>query len=228
MLMKGSLVNLHHTLLTLPALILASALLTGCNSEAPSASEAQKAIESRFPCEHISIRDFERVNGIPQNDGSYLVQVKYTVRVSPTDEIKSYAKEGYAKELAEMQEKVAQAKAFGTDYEAKKKAWLSSNPGKSDSDFWKATPGIEQAYDDYMHSGFAYGDGDHRLAMLPGQAKIFLEQKMMQSCPSVQQRIMDQLYQRQDPVELYASDVDAPFHDTLSMIKTDNGWMATQ
>ncbi|BAK77600.1 putative lipoprotein [Pseudogulbenkiania sp. NH8B] len=213
-------------LITLPVLVLAGIMLTGCNSDAPSAREAQKAIESRFPCEHISIRDFERVNGIPQNDGSYLVQVKYTVRVSPTDEIKAYAKDGYAKELAEAQEKVAQAQAFKKEYDSKKDSWSAANPGKSDYDFWREFPDSYKAYDDYVHS--PQSQGDEYLARLPSGAKAVMEQKMMQTCPSMPQRIMDQLYQRQDPVEQYAGDVDAPFQDTLSMIKTDNGWMAGQ
>jgi hypothetical protein len=226
MLKKGNTMLSKQTLITLPVLLLAGAMLTGCNSEAPSASEAQKAIESRFPCEHISIHDFERVNGIPQNDGSYLVQVKYTVRVSPTDEIKAYAKDGYAKELAEAQEKVAQAQTFKKEYDSKKNSWSAANPGKTDYDFWHEFPASYKAYDDYEHSPESLGDA--YLAKLPSRAKAVMEQKMLQSCPSVPQRIMDQLYQRQDPVEQYAEDVDAPFHDTLSMIKTDNGWMAQQ
>lgn len=64
------------------------ALLTAC-SHSPSESDAKAVIKTQFAdCDYFSLRSFDKVNGTPGDDeNSYRVDVKYTVRMSPDSEI---------------------------------------------------------------------------------------------------------------------------------------------
>ncbi|WP_254218120.1 hypothetical protein [Burkholderia multivorans] len=69
--------------------------LSACSS-GPSESDAKAAVQASLGgCEFLSIAHFEKVNGTPQGDDHYLVDVKYTVSMKPTPDIKAYASEKY-------------------------------------------------------------------------------------------------------------------------------------
>jgi hypothetical protein len=224
MLMKGSLVNVHHALLTLPALILTSALLTGCNSDAPSASDAQQVAESIFAsCSNMKVKDFERVNGIPQNDGSYLVQVKYTVRLTPPDNIASYMRDTYPKTLAELQTKDTLFKELRSQYEDRLHALEATEPMATERDLRSKYPDLDQLFAKVNEA-----NSGPDLNSYINNTLSMIERNLVDACPKVNPRITISIADSPKPIEKFAGDVDIPFNDTYSMIKTDNGWMARQ
>jgi hypothetical protein len=65
--------------------IVAAVALVAC-SNSPSEADARKAVENEFgigSCSYFSLENFERVNGIKQDDKNYQVMVKYTFKVKP-------------------------------------------------------------------------------------------------------------------------------------------------
>ena len=228
MLNKGNTMQSRQTLLTLPVLLLAGGMLTGCNSDAPSSSDAQRVTESIFSgCDQLKVVDYERVNGIPQNDGSYVVQVKYNVRISPTPENKQYIAETYPKLYADLKEKVEHGKAARQKYETSLDQFMAANPGKSVTDFEKAYPDVADAY--YANATWESDSAEQLLTEgMPKSGKVALAQNLWKTCPKLSSPLLSKLFQSPGPVEQYASDVDVPFSDSYIMIKTDNGWMAQQ
>lgn len=83
--------------------------LSACSSVL-SESDAKAAVEAPLgDCEYLSIGSFEKVNGTPQGDNHYLVDVKYTITTKPTPDIKAYAGEKYAREVDNLKQQVAHA-----------------------------------------------------------------------------------------------------------------------
>jgi hypothetical protein len=228
MLKKGNTMLSKQTLITLPVLLLAGAMLTGCNSDAPSASDAQRVTESIFSgCDQLKVVDYERVNGIPQNDGTYIVQVKYNVRISPTPENKQYIAETYPKLYADVKEKVEHGKAVRQKYETSRDQFMAANPGKSITDFEKAYPDIANDY--YANISWVGDSAEQRLTEgMPSSGKTTLAQNLWKTCPKLGIPLINKLFQHPASIEQYTSDVDVPFSDSYIMIKTDNGWMAQQ
>jgi len=66
------------------------ALLVGCGDNEPSKSDIKKQISAQLsPCPELSISDFQKINGYPQTDGSYIDQIQYTLTFTPSDEMLS-------------------------------------------------------------------------------------------------------------------------------------------
>jgi hypothetical protein len=58
-------------------------------SNGPSENDTKDVIQSSLGnCEYLSLNHFEKVNGMRQGDDHYLVDVKYTVFMKPTPDIK--------------------------------------------------------------------------------------------------------------------------------------------
>jgi hypothetical protein len=70
---------------------LALAFLVGCGDSEPSNSDIKKQLLSRIsPCPELSIADFQKINGYPQNDGTYIDQVQYNIVFTPSDQMLDY------------------------------------------------------------------------------------------------------------------------------------------
>ncbi|WP_199102150.1 hypothetical protein [Aquitalea sp. ASV11] len=214
----------RQTLLTLPILLLAGAMLTGCNSDAPSSSDAQQVAEGIFAsCDNMKVKDFERVNGIPQNDGSYLVQVKYTVRLTPPDSISSYMRDTYPKTLAELQAKDKRHDELRAQYTDRLHALEAVEP-------MATTQELETKYPDLAQLSAQSGEliNGPQLNSFVNNTMSMIERNMVDACPKVNPNITMRMVNVPKPLEKFAGDVDIPFNDTYAMIKTDNGWMARQ
>lgn len=115
--------------------IVTVAALSACSS-GPSDSDAKAAIQvSLGGCEYLSIGHFEKVNGTPQGDGHYLVDVKYTVSMKPTPDIKAYASEKYAKEVDNLKSQLGHAHDVENTWKADEQAWIQANPGQNSSGY---------------------------------------------------------------------------------------------
>jgi hypothetical protein len=76
-------------------------LLAGCGDNEPSSSEIKKQLLSQLsPCPELSIADFQKLNGYPQNDGSYIDQVQYNLVFTPSDNMLNYVADFVNKQKA--------------------------------------------------------------------------------------------------------------------------------
>jgi len=200
-------------------------LLTACSgSSSPSASDAQQVAEGIFAsCDNMKVKDFERVNGIPQNDGSYLVQVKYTVRLTPPDSISSYMRDTYPKTLAELQAKDKRHDELRAQYTDRLHALEAVEP-------MATTQELEAKYPDLAQLSAQSGEltNGPQLNSFVNNTMSMIERNMVDACPKVNPSTTIRMVNVPKPLEKFAGDVDIPFNDTYAMIKTDNGWMARQ
>jgi len=61
--------------------------LCACGPSKPSESEAKHSVQNVFSqCAPITISNFKKLNGLPQPDGSYVVQVEFSVKHTPLPE----------------------------------------------------------------------------------------------------------------------------------------------
>ena len=85
--------------------------LAACGESSPSEATAKKYIkEDLKDCDPIVLADFQKTNGFLQRDGSYLVDVKYTLKFKPTSDLKKHISEyvnkspGLEKEILSAEE----------------------------------------------------------------------------------------------------------------------------
>lgn len=210
-----------------PALMLASVLLSGCNSEAPSASEARKIAENTYEtCDQLKVIDFERVNGIPQNDGSYVVQVKYKVRVTLPDDIKSFVRETYPQQLAHAREKAEEAKALEARYHETLQALQAADPQASEQELIQKHPDLAKLSNQRFDP--QWSEAENRVNGLPLYTLRRIEQSLYNACPQTRQDSIWNLLERPRPMAPFTDTVEVPLYANYTMIKTDNGWMEAQ
>jgi len=90
-------IYLHKRASRLSASVVIAAALAACSSsDRPSESEARTALEAYLGnCQYIDVSDFRKVNGIPQEDGTYIVKLDFSAKITPTDAIKNYLENKY-------------------------------------------------------------------------------------------------------------------------------------
>lgn len=65
-------------------------------SDKPSKSEARAAVTTMLgDCQYLEVKDFKRDNGIPQQDGSYVIQASYSVGMTLTEYVKNFVEKEY-------------------------------------------------------------------------------------------------------------------------------------
>lgn len=201
--------------------IVTAAALSACSS-GPSDSDAKAAIQASLGgCEYLSIDHFEKVNGTPQGDGHYLVDVKYTVSMKPTPDIKAYASEKYAKEVDNLKSQLAHAHDVENAWKADEQAWIQANPGQNSSGYEVAHQDGWAAYQTVVPLLLG---GDQLVNNAPRNAKAAMERAMRQACPNVSSTLLENFFNGNEPVEQYADEIRETFTGKLSMVKTDNGW----
>ncbi|RRA23368.1 hypothetical protein DF038_11140 [Burkholderia cepacia] len=201
--------------------IVTAAALSACSS-GPSESDAKVAVQvSLGGCEYLSIDHFEKVNGTPQGDGHYLVDVKYTVSMKPTPDIKAYASEKYAKEIDNLKTQLARAHEVENAWKADEQAWIQANPGQNSSAYEVAH---QDGWAEYQKVMPLLLSGDQLVNNAPRTAKAAMERAMRQSCPNVNSSILDNFFNGNEPVEQYADGIEETFTGKVAMTRTDNGW----
>ena len=211
-------------LFRLPAtfLILATAVALSACSSGPSESDAKAAIQTSLGgCEYLSVDHFEKVNGTPQGDNHYLVDVKYTIKMKPTPDIKAYAGEKYAQEVDNLKQQVAHAHDVENAWKTAEQAWIQANPGQDASAYEVAH---QDGWADYQKVMPLLLGGDQLVNGAPRTAKAAMERAMRQTCPNANSSLLDNLFNGNEAVEQYADSIEENFTGKLSMVKTDNGW----
>lgn len=204
-----------------PVALLALITLSGCSS-GPSESSAKAAVETSLgSCDYLSIEHFEKVNGMRLGDNHYLVDVKYSVKLKPTHDIKAYASEKYAEEVANLKKQVAHAHEVENAWKTDEQAWIQANPGSNSSSYEIAH---QQGWDEYQKVMPLLLKGDQLVTDAPRNAKAAMERAMRQSCPNTAPKLLNNFFNGDEPVEQYARGIEQSFTGKVAMVKTDNGW----
>jgi hypothetical protein len=207
---------------SVPSLVLLTSIaLSGC-SNGPSESDSKAAVQASLGnCEYLSIEHFEKINGMRQGDIRYLVDIKYSVKMKPTPDIRIYAGEKYAAEVANLKQQVAHAHDVENTWKSNQQAWIQANPGSSSSDYEVAH---KDGWEEYQQVAPLLLKGDQLVTDASRDAKAAMERAMRQSCPNVSSSLLDNFFNGDEPVEQYATGIERTFTGKISMVKTDNGW----
>jgi len=82
------------------SIFIATTVAACSGSDKPSESEARTALQAYLGnCQYIDISDFRKVNGIPQQDGSYIVETNFTATLNPPDKIKDFVASSHNPDL---------------------------------------------------------------------------------------------------------------------------------
>ncbi|KAE8758405.1 hypothetical protein FSO04_18590 [Paraburkholderia madseniana] len=197
-----------------------TASLAACEHSAPSESDAKQAVTDTLgDCKYFELKGFKKTNGIPGDSGSdYRVEVHYTVRMSPDSDVKDYVKQ-WSTLYDRYQSMKADAEQKSNDYYSQKQAYVDANPNDlSAGQTFEAQH--QDQYKPMMDEKIEVGNLASRLNLnSPGQ---FFRSRIVQTCPNVTLPFLSNFF-RGKPTDL-ADDVDMEFTQTISMIKTDNGW----
>lgn len=110
--------------------------LSACSNSSPSKSEIKAAIKSQLPdCSYVSIENFEKVNGRKIDEQTYVVDVKYSVVITPSRDSKSIESE-YENTMPKLRENLQIAKdAFIKAHDAQTDDFYNVPEAKLDSQF---------------------------------------------------------------------------------------------
>ncbi|WP_153067604.1 hypothetical protein [Paraburkholderia graminis] len=197
----------------------AAMTLSAC-SNSPSESDARKVVESTLAgCKYLELRDFQKVNGIPGETGNgYRVDVKYTIRLSPDSDIKANARQ-WKEEYDKYQSLKADADEKAKQYYDQQQAYIDANPSDP-----TARQTFEQQHQDrYQAMSKAKIEEGNFAALLNNTAPgPFFRRTVAQACPGIDLGLLGSFFNGKDTD--YSDDVDVQFTQTISMMKTDNGW----
>ncbi|RDU97854.1 hypothetical protein [Trinickia dinghuensis] len=202
--------------------IATTAMLSACGHSAPSENDAKQAIVNALgDCKYFQLEDFKKVNGTPQGDDHYLIDVKYTVSMKPTPEIKAYASGKYVKEVDNLKTQLAHAHEVENAWKADEQAWIQANPGQDAAAYEVAH---QDGWAEYQKVMPLLLSGDQLVNNAPRTAKAAMERAMRQTCPNVSTTLLDNFFNGNESVEQYDDGLEETFSGKIAMTKTDNGW----
>ena len=201
--------------------VLAGFGTSGC-SNAPSENDARKVVEDSLGnCRYLAIGRFERINGIPGDEGDYRVEVKYSINMTPTPNNLKTTEINVA-DLAKFDQDFLQAEADIKNYEDGRAAYLQANGGVGSSQYAIEN---EEMYIKYQRAGQVRSA--HQQMRINGiLAGMFnpLVSDFNNECPNVDKSIKDAFFKGDISLDKYAQNIEMEFEGTIPMIKTDNGW----
>lgn len=219
----------HRRALKLSVGLILVALISACSgSDKPSESEAKQAVEAELGnCQYIDVQNFKRLNGIPQQDGSYDVLASYTLDINPTDDIKDYINTDYKSALDDATQKVAAAKQFEDELHRKLDAWQKANYPFGDPRTFYASLTLDDAQTHIADANILNSDP---VGKLQAQARQKAHDALEQACPNTPEGfIRTTIYDNNVQVEDLGNDLKREVGSVeIHMIKTDNGWQLAQ
>ncbi|WP_233827753.1 hypothetical protein [Paraburkholderia sp. ZP32-5] len=223
---------------------LLSAGLTACGHSAPSESDARKAIEARIgDCEYIKVQDASKTNGTPIDDNDYRVEVKYTLKLNPTDGMKAQADKVKADFSKLADSKAAYDKAR-EDFKANEEAYAQAHQHDPDNSIATHDPadptkvtytvelgvnGAREQYDRQNSSGLNGGDMAQTYSEaeeIVRQDKIMLPyaQEISGACSGIGYKMLNEAFAKIHLPDGLTNGNETQWKETISMVKTDNGW----
>jgi hypothetical protein len=184
--------------------------LAACGHSAPSESDAKAAIQSKLQgCPYLSLESFKKTNGIPGDDpNSYRVDVAYTLKFKPTDDEQESMKR--------WGKLMKQQAALNREEEQDLNAVSSKYPSGTD----EAAAAIKDVDDRYQGR-------QHELKQQLSEtldARNFLN-SLPNKCPNLPRSFWMSFFESdQDYKDMVRSGVEKSYTNTISMVKTENGW----
>jgi len=220
-----------------------SLVLTGCGPSVPSKSEAKTVVEHVFAnCPLVQIGNFSKVNGIAQQDGSYLVSVKFTVKISPIPEnIETYntaAKLFIAQHDAYKQWDLKEIPQFQEDKRKLEDMQYHANSEQEKANFGAQIDALSDAY------GKKWKYWDNYQKSIPKGVLAEQKQRFFKACqlpdfyrdlenrkmainliaPMLSADPYDHVMAK-EPYDQFAKELESEYTANLSMIKSENGWI---
>ncbi|MCH4094806.1 MAG: hypothetical protein LKE96_11035 [Acetobacter peroxydans] len=132
--------------------LLSLALLVGCGDNRPSDSDIKKQLLSQLsPCPELSITNFKKINGYPQNDGSYIAEVQYNLVFTPSDQMLDYVND-YNNTITSITREGANDKAKAEAFNAQAKTIDGACVDTYKSNLSAANTSLASAYDDFKNA----------------------------------------------------------------------------
>lgn len=212
---------------TRTALAALSAVVLSACSNSPSDTDAKKAVEGALGgCRFLSLENFQKVNGIGNNDGSYTMEVKYSIKAKAFPEVAKMAAD-YSAKWSELS--VRLDKAIEADAAAKKELTERNEKlqhGIKDMGEWNAFKAETEKFDKEVAlpaNQLVSAIQKERDALKREETAI--TQRFRQECPSMNERLQYLMYDNNQGLGNYAKDFTKDYDVKLLMVKTDNGWM---
>jgi hypothetical protein len=201
-------------------------VLSACSSS-PSDSDAKKAVESALGgCRFLSLENFQKVNGIANNDGSHTMEIKYSIKAKVFPEVAKMAADYSARWSATVPrlEKAREADAAAQKelYERNEKL----RRGIKDMGEWHAFKAETEKFDKEVAlpaNQLVSAINKERDELKREESAI--AQRFKQECPSMNERLQYLMYDNNMGLDNYTKDFTKDYHVKLQMVKTDNGWM---
>lgn len=231
--------------------------LSAC-SNAPSESEARKVVQDALgSCRYLSINSFEKTNGIAEGENAYRVEIKYSVKMTPTEEILEDVKRRLSPKSARLAEIAELEKNMEKYYRVPFREFVAANPeaariaSKKDTtiNFNSGQPieideseqalnvaqGMQPAFNEAHPAEAKQYDIDiTKLIKLtndlnsPQAAWDEYGVRFYQSCPNAEAGVRSAFFNASTPVQAFSEDIIREFTGTIQMIKTDNGWQVSR
>lgn len=200
-------------------------ILSAC-SNSPSDSDAKKSVESLLGgCRLLSIENFEKVNGIANNDGSHVLEVKYSIVAKTLPEVAKMAVD-YSTKWSEISARLE--KAEQADEAAQKDLGeRRTRKGILGMTEWAAFKAETDKFETEVvvpGNKLARTIREERNSL--NVAKEAIAQRFKQECPSMNERLQYLMYDNNHGIDNYTKDFTKNYHVKLMMVKTDNGWMS--
>ncbi|WP_175916091.1 hypothetical protein [Burkholderia sp. BCC1638] len=225
-----------------------AATLTACGHSAPSESDAKTAVQARIgDCNYLRVSDFNKVNGIPIAENTYKVEVKYTLTLTPTSDMKDRAK-ALNTDRAKLSDAKQTYDAARADYHAAEAAWVEAHKHDPDTSISSPDPadpakviypvelGESGARNKYMHdhsdglngggTADSYAEQQERVRQ-EANVQIFAND-LRKECQNVQLRTLGQAFHGVSASTDLTEEVQNQWDETIMMVKTDNGWQEAQ
>lgn len=218
--------------------------LSACGHSTPSESDAEKAIEARVgDCEYIKVQDASKINGTPIDDNDYQVEVKYTLKLNPTDNMKAQA-DKVKDDLAKLTDAKAAYDNARAAFKANEDAWVQAHQHDPDTSIATHDPadpnkvtysvelgetGARSKYDREHPDGMNGGETAQAYAQaqeVVRQDNEFLPyaEQIKKECPKVQYKMMNEAFHGFSLSNGFSDGNTTQWEETISMVKTDNGW----
>jgi hypothetical protein len=225
----------------LPVLtLLAAVMLSGCNESSPSESTVEKQITAQYGnCALLSVHGFKKINGYPQQDGSYVVSVKYTLKLEPSSKAKQLADEYEAKHTDIVARATESRRPFVEELQPKMDALQADMAKKCGSRTGENLTGnpecaeAKKTIDDFV-AETNWNQRATEAQSLVNQANAFpqtyrdqVEQAFIHDCRMIALGgVMDGYFgASHDRIENYSKEFTATMEGNLRFINSDNGWV---
>jgi|GEM_PF-5348013 len=220
--------------------ILTAVILTGCNESSPSESTVEKQISQQYArCSLMSVRDFTKINGFPQKDGTYIVSVKYSLRLQPSSKASRLAEEYLAKQ-ADLDRRIAENKRVIDDAVMPRAKQLVADRnqkcGSRNGDNKTGSPDCEaakQAIEDLsteVHWKDLVKDKDELAAELSTLTQAYpnkITEAFNHDCPMVALGgVLDGYFgASRNDFRNYTKEFTTKIEGNIKLVNSDNGWV---